>query len=40
MSTLTVSGRGQVTLRKQVLQHLGIKPGAGWSCSCCLGARV
>lgn len=27
MTTLTVTARGQVTFRKQVLQHLGIKPG-------------
>ncbi len=27
MMTLTVTNRGQVTLRKSVLQHLGIKPG-------------
>ncbi|MBI5791642.1 MAG: AbrB/MazE/SpoVT family DNA-binding domain-containing protein [Rhodocyclales bacterium] len=27
MTTLTVTSRGQVTLRKEVLQHLGIKPG-------------
>lgn len=27
MSALTVNARRQVTLRKQVLQHLGIKPG-------------
>ena len=27
MITLTVSARGQVTLRKDVLQHLGIRPG-------------
>ena len=27
MATLTVTGRGQVTFRKDVLQHLGIKPG-------------
>ncbi len=27
MSTLTITARGQVTLRKDVLQHLGIKPG-------------
>ncbi|PIV34451.1 MAG: transcriptional regulator [Lysobacterales bacterium CG02_land_8_20_14_3_00_62_12] len=26
-TTLTVTARGQVTFRKQVLQHLGIKPG-------------
>lgn len=28
MTTLTVTARGQVTFRKEVLQHLGIKPGA------------
>jgi bifunctional DNA-binding transcriptional regulator/antitoxin component of YhaV-PrlF toxin-antitoxin module len=27
MSTLAVTARGQVTFRKEVLQHLGIKPG-------------
>jgi antitoxin PrlF len=27
MTTLTVTGRGQVTFRKDVLQHLGIRPG-------------
>lgn len=27
MTTLTVTTRGQVTIRKDVLQHLGIKPG-------------
>jgi bifunctional DNA-binding transcriptional regulator/antitoxin component of YhaV-PrlF toxin-antitoxin module len=27
MTTLTVTTRGQVTLRKKVLQHLGIKSG-------------
>lgn len=27
MNTLTVTARGQVTFRKEVLQHLGIKPG-------------
>jgi len=27
MSTLTVTARGQVTFRKEVLQHLGIQPG-------------
>jgi AbrB family looped-hinge helix DNA binding protein len=25
--TLTVTAKGQVTLRKEVLQHLGVKPG-------------
>ena len=27
MTTLTVTARGQVTLKKEVLQHLGITPG-------------
>jgi AbrB family looped-hinge helix DNA binding protein len=27
MSTLTVTTKGQVTFRKEVLQHLGIRPG-------------
>lgn len=27
MAQLTVTARGQVTFRKEVLQHLGIKPG-------------
>nr|WP_294529300.1 AbrB/MazE/SpoVT family DNA-binding domain-containing protein [uncultured Rhodopila sp.] len=27
MTTLTVTARGQVTFRKDVLTHLGIKPG-------------
>ena len=27
MTTLTVTTRGQVTFRKDVLQHLGIEPG-------------
>ena len=27
MATLTVTARGQVTFRKDVLQHLGIRPG-------------
>lgn len=27
MTTLTVTSRGQVTLRKDVLRHLGIQPG-------------
>jgi AbrB family looped-hinge helix DNA binding protein len=27
MTTLTVTARGQVTLKKEVLQHLGIQPG-------------
>lgn len=27
MATLTVTTRGQVTFRKDVLQHLGVRPG-------------
>ena len=27
MATLTVTAKGQVTFRKDVLQHLGVKPG-------------
>lgn len=27
MTTLTVTERGQVTFRKKVMQHLGVKPG-------------
>ncbi len=27
MPTLTVTARGQVTMRKEVLKHLGIRPG-------------
>lgn len=27
MKTLTVTARGQVTFRKDVLQHLGVRPG-------------
>lgn len=27
MATLTVTSRGQVTFRKEILQHLGIEPG-------------
>ena len=27
MSTLTITSRGQVTSRKEMLQHLGIQPG-------------
>jgi AbrB family looped-hinge helix DNA binding protein len=27
MSTLTITSKGQVTLRKELLQHLGVGPG-------------
>lgn len=29
MSRLTITARGQVTFRRQVLRHLGVKPGEG-----------
>ncbi len=32
MTILTVTARGQVTLRKEVLNHLGLKPGDKNSC--------
>ncbi|MDE1917889.1 MAG: AbrB/MazE/SpoVT family DNA-binding domain-containing protein [Sphingomonadales bacterium] len=28
MTTLTVTAKGQITLRKDLLQHLGVHPGA------------
>ena len=27
MTTLTITAKGQVTLKKELLQHLGVKPG-------------
>jgi antitoxin PrlF len=27
MTTLTITSKGQVTLRKELLQHLGVQPG-------------
>lgn len=27
MTTLTVTAKGQITLRKELLQHLGVQPG-------------
>jgi AbrB family looped-hinge helix DNA binding protein len=27
MSTLTITAKGQVTLRKEILEHLGVQPG-------------
>lgn len=27
MTTLTITARGQVTFKKEILQHLGIRPG-------------
>jgi len=40
MATLTVTARGQVTLRKEVLQHLGIQPGAKIELALLPGGRL
>lgn len=40
MSTLTVTARGQITFRKEVLQHLGIKPGEKIDLNLLPGGRV
>ena len=40
MTTLTVTTRGQVTFRKDVLQHLGIGPGEKIELDKLPGARV
>ena len=35
MAILTLTARGQVTFRKKVLKHLGMKPGDQIEVSCC-----
>lgn len=40
MTTLTVTARGQVTFRKDVLQHLGIRPGGKIELDKLPGGRV
>jgi AbrB family looped-hinge helix DNA binding protein len=40
MSTLTVTGKGQVTLRKEVLRHLGVQPGEKVDVDLLPGGRV
>ena len=40
MTTLTVTTRGQVTFRKDVLHHLGIKPGDRIELDTLPGGRV
>lgn len=40
MTTLTVTSRGQVTLRKEVLAHLGVKPGERIEVDLLPGGRV
>jgi bifunctional DNA-binding transcriptional regulator/antitoxin component of YhaV-PrlF toxin-antitoxin module len=40
MITLTVTGKGQVTLRKEVLRHLGVEPGEKIDVELLPGGRV
>jgi bifunctional DNA-binding transcriptional regulator/antitoxin component of YhaV-PrlF toxin-antitoxin module len=40
MATLTVTARGQVTLKKELLQHLGIEPGGKVEVDLLPGGRV
>lgn len=40
MITLTVSAKGQVTLRKEVLKHLGIGPGEQINVAMLLDGRI
>jgi bifunctional DNA-binding transcriptional regulator/antitoxin component of YhaV-PrlF toxin-antitoxin module len=40
VAVLTVTSRGQVTFRKEVLQHLGIRPGEKIEIELLPGARV
>jgi AbrB family looped-hinge helix DNA binding protein len=40
MSTLTVTAKGQVTLRKDVLEHLGVHPGEKITVSKLPGGKI
>lgn len=40
MTTLTVTAKGQVTLRKDLLQHLGVEPGQKVEVSELPGGRI
>ena len=40
MATLTITAKGQVTLRKDVLRHLGVRPGEKISVELLPGGRV
>jgi AbrB family looped-hinge helix DNA binding protein len=40
MSTLTVTAKGQVTLRKDLLEHLGVQPGDKISVEKLPGGRI
>jgi hypothetical protein len=40
MSTLTVTAKGQVTLRRDLLKHLGVRPGGQITLERLPGARI
>jgi bifunctional DNA-binding transcriptional regulator/antitoxin component of YhaV-PrlF toxin-antitoxin module len=40
MTTLTVTAKGQVTLRKELLHHLGVRPGQKLEVTALPGSRV
>jgi AbrB family looped-hinge helix DNA binding protein len=40
MSTLTVTAKGQVTLRKDLLEHLGVRPGGKVAVDKLPGGRI
>lgn len=40
MSTLSITAKGQVTLRKDVLKHLGVKPGDKIDVNMLPGGRI
>ena len=40
MTSLTVTSKGQVTLRKQLLAHLGVRPGQRVSVEVLPGGRI
>ena len=39
-ATLTITAKGQITLRKEILAHLGARPGDRLVVECCNGGRV
>jgi antitoxin PrlF len=40
MATLTITAKGQVTLRRELLRHLGVKPGEQIEVSTLPGGRI
>ena len=40
MTTLTVTAKGQVTLRRELLRHLGVRPGQQFEVSTLPGGRI